>query len=278
MRSAYWRGVVAAGCQVPDATGVAELTTELVGMLGSPDPRVRDELALTVLRTWVAAGVHDDLLGGLGDGLVVGLRTGLGEAGTPTVFRRTRSASVLAAVVGRDTATQLVHPRQLLGWADRGIDWFLAERDLRGPVAGAGRAAAVAHGAGLLAELATSRHLGADELAVLLDVLVDRLLTLGDAGLLPGDDDRLALVVMAALRRELLTLDRLEAWVHRLAAACRSGRADAGPAIVALVRALHLQLLLGGRGAAAPTLRSDLLLALQDVIRGSAPEAFGPRG
>ena len=50
-------------------------------MLGSTRPEVRDGTAFPALATWIDRGVYDDLLAGLGDGMVAGLSVGLGETG-----------------------------------------------------------------------------------------------------------------------------------------------------------------------------------------------------
>ena len=176
MRMSYWERVVADGYRVPHGAALDDLTTDLVTMLGDSDPRVRDDIAYSVLSTWVSEGVYDELLAGLGDGLVLGLRVGLGEDGTDTVLRRSFSAVCLAAVIARDNTTHSLHPTAVLTWADRSVAWLLAERDLRGWIPGHGWAHAIAHGADLLGTLAASRHIGPDELRVLLDVVAERLL------------------------------------------------------------------------------------------------------
>ena len=140
----YWERVVADGYRVPHGAALDDLTTDLVTMLGDTDPRVRDDIAYSVLSTWIADGVYDELLAGLGDGLVLGLRVGLGDDGTDTVLRRSFSALCLAAVVARDNTVHTLHPTTVLTWADRSVAWFLAEHDLRGWVPDRGLANAVA--------------------------------------------------------------------------------------------------------------------------------------
>ena len=76
VRMSFWERVVADGYRVPHGAALDELTTELVGMLGNPDPRVREDIAFSILATWTTEGVYDDLLSGLGDGLLVGLLSG----------------------------------------------------------------------------------------------------------------------------------------------------------------------------------------------------------
>ncbi|HSK27493.1 MAG TPA: DUF2785 domain-containing protein [Jiangellales bacterium] len=289
MRTAFWESVAAEGFRVPEDAALDELTAELVSMLGDPDPHVRDELGATMLSTWVAEGIYDELLSGLGDGLAMGLRSRLGENGTDSVLRRSYSAAVLTAVVARDNAVGLLHPTTVLTWADRGVAWLLGERDLRGFVPQRGWAHAAAHGADLLGTLAASRHLGADELAVLLDVVADRLLAATPHRLVDGEPDRLAFATMSLLHRDLVTGDVVEPWVDRLTDGWSgANRPQPGQRVtpvcqntVGFVRALHLQLLLGvvstpthdtaGTLLGNPALRGDLLIALQRALRTSAP-------
>ena len=81
MSIGYWEQVQKAGFEVPSDRPLDELTAELTAMLGSTRPEVRDGTAFPALATWIANGVYDDLLAGLGDGMVAGLSVGLGEDG-----------------------------------------------------------------------------------------------------------------------------------------------------------------------------------------------------
>ena len=108
MTRAYWSQVKAGGLAVPEDRPLAELTTELTTMLGSPDPQMRDGLAYPTLATWIDRGVYDDLIVGLGDGMAAGLTVGLGEQDTDSVFRRAFSVLVLAECVDRDNEQGLV--------------------------------------------------------------------------------------------------------------------------------------------------------------------------
>ena len=220
MESAFWDRVVAEGHKVPADRPLADLTAELTTMLGSADPYLRDGIAYPTLATWVAEGVYDDLLEGLGDGMTAGLAVGIGEDGTDTVFRRSFSALVLAA------CSSAPPPRsrpagspttRVLRWGDRVAGWLVRERDLRGFVPGKGWAHALAHGADALGALAEAPVMGRLELTVLLDVIADRLLEPTRTRLVHGEDDRLAMATMQVLRRNLVGLEVLEPWVARLA-------------------------------------------------------------
>ena len=119
MARSYWKQVLDRGLQVPTDRPLDDLTAELTAMLGSPDPALRDGTAYPALGTWIDRGVYDDLLVGLGDGMAAGLQAGLGESGTDSVFRRSFSVLVLAAVIERDTTAHLLPADQVLRWGDR---------------------------------------------------------------------------------------------------------------------------------------------------------------
>lgn len=274
MAGAYWKQVLEDGLEVPTDRPLDELTAELTRMLGSTDPGLRDGTAYPALGTWVDRGVYDELLTGLGDGMAAGLGVGLGESGTDTIFRRAFSVLVLATVVERDTSQQLVPAEKVLRWGDQIVSWYLRERDLRGYVSGKGWAHAVAHGADAIGCLAGSRHFGLHELTVLLDVLADRLLTV-DVPLLCGEPDRIALAVMAILRRNMVPTRVVEPWISRVAAHASpfGSRAIDDPYAATnnaqqLLRSLYLLLAIGPR---PPTDRADLVLVTVDALRATNP-------
>lgn len=263
MSGSYWEAVRAAGHSVPSDRPLGELTAELTRMLGDPDPEVRDGIAYPTLSTWIARGVYDDLLAGLGDGMAAGLVVGLGAVESDSVFRRSFSALVLRECIARDNDRPLVPGGKVLEWGDRVATWMLRERDLRGYVAGKGWAHAVAHGADALATLAVSPHVATPELTVVLDVIADRVLAHVSAPYAHGEADRLARATMAVLRRNQVPLSVVEPWVARIGASAAVPAPDAGNA-EAYLRALYLQLALGPN---PPEVRADLLLTLVDVLR-----------
>jgi hypothetical protein len=281
MVSGYWAKVLGDDHSVPTDRPLADLTAELTQMLGDPDPRVRDELAYPTLATWIERGEYDDLLLGLGDGMATGLRSGLGDSDTDTVFRRSFSALVLGECIARDSARPLVPGGKILEWGDRIATWLLDEQDLRGYVPGKGWAHAVAHGADALATLARSPHVGKAELSVLLDVIAERLALPVNRLFTHQEPDRLALAAMAVLRRDRVEFETIEPWVERLGEmARRRSRGDGDPYLAtgnteAFLRSLYLQLALGPQ---PPAVRADLLLLLVDVLRATNPGTLRSTG
>ncbi|MFY0406332.1 DUF2785 domain-containing protein [Solicola sp. PLA-1-18] len=295
MSESYWQSVVSAGMHVPADRPLDESTMELVEMLGSPNPRLRDDLAYPLLATWISQGEYDHVLTGLGNGIAPGLRTGLGGDGDVSVLRRSFSALLLAEIVSRDNNEALVPPDTVMSWGDLATSWYVRERDLRGWIPGQGRALAVAHGADLLGALARSRHFKRLELTVLLDVTADRLLTPTTHAWRHGEEDRLAYATMAVLQRGELAFGVLEPWLARVAEGTRPPRTRGSvvgewPTVSAhntsaYLRSLHIQLALGVQGRPGqrddadlfrgrPPHRSDLLLVVLDAIRAESPWLF----
>jgi hypothetical protein len=270
MSTAYWNQVRSAEMAVPTDRPLPDLTAELTTMLGSTDPVERDEIAFSILATWVTAGVYDDLLAGLGDGMAAGLTRGLGESGTDSVFRRSFSVLVLATCIERHNAKSLLPPDKIFEWGDKITGWLVRERDVRGFVPGRGWAHAVAHGADAIWALAASSHFGLNELTVLLDVIADRVLEPTPVPLSAGEPDRLARATMAVFRRRLVPLRMIEPWLARItAAAVARVPAEVDPFLTTgnpegFLRALHLQIALAPEPIG---IRADLLLAVMDALR-----------
>lgn len=279
MASGFWEAVRGNGLEVPADRSLDDLTAELTAMLGSADPIRRDRTAYEVLSGWIARGVYDDLLPGLGDGMVAGLRHGLGQVGTDSVFRRSFSALVLTDCVERDNRQHLLSTDRVLTWGDRLASWLLDERDLRGFVPGKGWANAISHGADAIGALADSRHLDLAGLTVLLDVIGERVLLPTGMPMEAGEADRLAAVALRILRRDLVPMELFEPWAQRLADGARPAYDDENPYTFTLLpqaflRSLHLQLTLNER---RPADRADQLLVLIDALRHSNPDHLSAR-
>ena len=274
----FWQQVVRDGLRVPTDRPLGDMTAELTSMLGSTEPELRDGIAYPTLATWIGRGVYDDLLSGLGDGMVAGLSVGLGEKRTDSVFRRAFSVLVLACCLNRANELDRLPADKILEWGDRLTTWYVREQDLRGYVPGNGWAHAIAHGADAIAALAASTHIHKPELTVLLDVIADRVLLPVDKVFSNGEPDRLAAATMAILRRDLVPLSVLEPWVARLAAvAGRPPHHDVDPFLTtgnpeAFLRALYLALTLLPQRQ--PACRADLLLTLVEALRATNPFYF----
>ena len=286
MSTGYWSQVQATGFAVPSDRPLDDLTAELTTMLGSRSPEVRDGTAFPALATWIGRGVYDDLLAGLGDGMVAGLSVGLGETDTDSVFRRSFSALILAACLERDNDQHLLPGGKILEWGDRAATWFLARARHPRLRAGKGWAHAVAHGADTIGALGAVAAPGRRPSTPCCSTSSPSASSLqpADAPLVArrGRPDR-GRASMAVLRRNTLGTDVLEPWVHRLAAAgTRSAvRTTSDPYAPAAARAgapprpLPPAL---ARRPQPPPCGSDLLLVVIDALRmtnASLPASSG---
>jgi len=277
MTKADWLRVPASGYRVPDGRPLPDLTAELTELLGSPDPSLREDVALAVLTTWISRGVYDDLLTGLGDGIATGLVRPRGPV-NDGIHRRVASAVVLGHCLARDTQRSLLPRGKVLDWGDRIATWLLAETDLRAHAGDRGWVQAIGRGADALAELARSPQLGRAELAAVLDLIGERVIADVPAPWTGFEADRLARAAVAVLRRNLLTLDEVEDWAARigrraLAHARRTDQPDhAGANADAFLRSLYLVLALGNQ---PPPIRADLVLTLVTFLRELHPDLLG---
>ena len=59
MDKAFWQAVLENDYAVPDGHSVTSLTPKLLAYLGSTDPELRDQIALSILATWIeCAGTY----------------------------------------------------------------------------------------------------------------------------------------------------------------------------------------------------------------------------
>ncbi|HEX6673942.1 MAG TPA: DUF2785 domain-containing protein [Actinomycetes bacterium] len=260
---------------LPQGEWVRELTPELLSWLGSTDAELRDEFAYPILTGWIERGQYGpDELRGIAGQMLGNLGKGLGESGTDSVFLRSFSALILMEVVARDNAEPFMDQQELRDLLGGALDYLRRERDLRGWVEGLGWAHAVAHTADLLMMLSRSRHLGAVELAGLLDGIADRLLTESDAVFLHQEDERLAYAVLNVLRRGLLDRAAVNRWLGRFVRPpgydswqpvfAEPGLTVARVNVTSFLRSLYFQLLLT---KAAPDELERLLESVVEVLR-----------
>jgi hypothetical protein len=217
MEKAFWQDIIASEYVVPPGNTITTLTPELLAYLGATDRALRDEIAYPVLDAWIYGGRYtpDELLA-MAARMVANLHVGLGEVDADSVFLRTFSALILAALAGYENERHFADERDVRRWLDAGLEYLAAERDLRGYVAVKGWAHSAAHTADLLRMLAKSRYLRAAELERILDAIAVKVSTPVAHVYLYQEDERLAYAVRIALGRNLLGLTFLRAWLGRM--------------------------------------------------------------
>jgi len=218
MEKAFWIGIKEREGAIPEGYTAAGLLPELMEGLGSPDPELRDHLCFEILASWIYAGRYSpDEVRQITERLLVNLRVGIGAGENDQLFLRSFSILVLAYGIlphDREKGALPADLRQRL--FEEGIQYLADEQDLRGYTADRGWGHAVAHTADLLAALARHPAAGAEELERILQAIGAKVLAQTEYPFVDNEDGRLARAAMVVLRRDLLPLERVVAWVESL--------------------------------------------------------------
>lgn len=269
-----WVAVRGGGYAVPRDRPLEELVAELEDLLTSPDPHVRDDVALPVLAAWVERGVLDDLLEDLGTRFAARLQH-------PQVHARSFAALGLGEVVGRVAVSpaRLARPGVLRAWLVETILWYRGETDLRPWDEHLGWLHAAAHGADLLGVFALAPQLAGDDVRRVAGALTGRLLEPSTPLFGEGEDARIAQALYAAAARADLPAQDVARWFTDLRAAIADGveaSERTPPWLANTVRALQmLHVLVGGAAALTPT-GDAVSVAHARVVRDGVVEALAP--
>ncbi len=192
---------------------------------GAVDPELRDDLIYMTMATWIARGVFEpqDLV----EILQVALNEqhlfyGLGEKESDTVFTRSFSMLIVAAVLSAHRRHPFLPESELQVIKQKLLRYLDGERDLRGYVPVKGWAHAMAHAADALDELVQCEEMKAADLGELLTAM-RRMINCTEAVYICEEDERLVTAVLAAWHREEIND---EAIIHWLAAFSPAGESE----------------------------------------------------
>lgn len=209
----FWRSIIENKYAVPRNESADVLALELNSLLASPDPELRDDLAYSILGTWIH---HDQLstptLIVLTEQWKSNMKVGIGEAGTDSVLLRSFSALCLSEIAKREAKSPALGAKRYHELVADAIEYLQAERDLRGYDATLHWIHATAHTADLLAALADSSLLTKEESSAMLRAIAARLSTAPQV-YTQGEQDRLAAAVVALIRRRDFETNSFDAWV-----------------------------------------------------------------
>jgi hypothetical protein len=200
---------------IPEGYSLENLTELLFGYLGSTDPELRDEIAYVVYANWLKRDLYTrEAIQSHIDLLLSNLEKGIGETDSDTVFLRTFSILLLAEIVHNDNKKSLLEREQIKRILEKGLGYLEAEWDPRGHVPVKGWAHALAHTADLLLVLGHNRNTEEADLVNMLNAVSDKMVQSTNQVYIHGEDDRLASAVIEILRRDLLPLEKVQAWTR----------------------------------------------------------------
>src|SRR6266481_2031109 len=144
---AFWRAIAQQHYAVPTGESASALAHELSGLLASPDSELRDDLAYSILAHWIARPniLQPEQLLPLADEWRENLKSGIGEAGTNSVLKRSFSALCLASIAEREAKSPYLGASRYHQLVADAVAYLQAERNLRGYDAKLGWIHATAH-------------------------------------------------------------------------------------------------------------------------------------
>jgi hypothetical protein len=217
MHPVFWQAIRDSDYVIPDGYNVKDLTSELVGYLGSPDPTLRETYAYSIISYWIERGLYtSQQLREMTMLMVSNLGIGLKEKESDDVFLRSYSVLLLAEIIARDNQHNFLteaEVKNLMRWT---LEYMLTERDLRGFVRRKGWATCIGHTADLLRRLARNRYVDRNDLEQMMNAIAQRVTTPTQYVFIHNEDEGLVMAVWAALARQELTMPFMINWLARL--------------------------------------------------------------
>ncbi len=138
---------------------------------------------------------------------------GLGESGTDSVFTRSFSTLVIAAIIEYDIEKKVVEPNLVQLTVNKVIHYMMKENDTRGFIENKGWAHAIAHGADALDALAKHPFLKKEDISRILHAVQHVLLKRVD--FLDEEEERLAKIVASLIKYQIAEQE-IQLWIEEL--------------------------------------------------------------
>jgi hypothetical protein len=238
---AFWLALKADDFKLPPGASPAALSREVLALLGSTDPELRDGVGYEAFASWIYRDelLHPVELESLRVTLMASARAGLGDGEGDGVFGRSFALLDLSVLAAEDLRRPFLTAAGFQELLTLACDALARERDLRGYVRGKGWAHATAHAADLVKFLARSRHLAPGDSERIVSHIAERLRTARQV-FVWGEDARLAAALVSLAARPDFDPAPFNAWFVRLEADNES--LWKGPLDVAKYTAVRAQL------------------------------------
>ena len=212
---ADWIALARGGFVVPAGRTALDMLIDMNQLLASNDPVLRDDVTYSAAERWI---LRERRLSAADLRVLLQLWTrnlddGLGTAGDDRVFKRSFSALCLSLIAAADLSASFLEPAEFHAFFDRMLDYFQRERDLRGFDPVHGWMHTVAHTSDALKFLSRNPKLAAGSDTRLLAAVRAKLES-HDAVFAWGENDRVALALQSAVRRQDADAAALTAWTQ----------------------------------------------------------------
>lgn len=214
----FWKSIADNQYRVPEGESAASLIEDLTDNLGSPDPELRDDLVYGISAVWIyrEALLSDDQLRSLIRKCENNLAVGIGEQGTDTILLRSFSALELSLIAAFDNKKPFLSRADFADLLNSALNYFEAERDLRGYDVQKGWMHATAHTADLLKFLCRSSRLKATDQPKILEAITGKLQQDGHTFIF-GENERMAAAILSLVRRSDFDQAAFQSWLNDLA-------------------------------------------------------------
>jgi Protein of unknown function (DUF2785) len=233
----YWRQIAKNHYAIPAGQEAFPLLQELSGYLGSSDPELRDDLAYSMVAVWIGRQkkLSAEQLVTFVEQWQGNLRSGIGETGTDSVFKRSFSALCLSVLGERELKEPFLGETRYRALLDTALTYLGDERDLRGFDTKKGWIHATAHTADLLAALAENKLFTKQDQERVLKAIAQRLASANEI-FSYGEQDRLANVAAAIASREDFDSEGWKSWVAQMDKEDKVVWQESPPKVQALAR------------------------------------------
>ena len=264
--NAFWRSIVAARFKVPAGENADALSDELAGLLGNPDPEIRDDTAYSILARWIAVEpvISDAQVNRLVDRLLANLTNRVGETGNDGVLLRSFSALTLSTTMARENKTPFMGEPRYRAVLAGALTYLGAERDVRGFDASRGWIHSVAHTSDLIKFAVRNTSLRQADQGDVLAAFARKLAAVASPFVF-GEDERIGRALLsltlradcdlAAFRHWLTTVAPLAAFPQHPDVESLARQQNA----VHVLTSLHTLLSLAPDGTPAAALKKDVL-------------------
>ena len=189
---------------------------EMLIQIGNPDSCLRDELIYQSFGKMIFSNQLDvnEL-----DNLLFQLKQenylfhGIGESGTDSVFKRSFSVLVIAAIIEYDNVKPQLDNSIVRDTVEKVVEYMIAEKDTRGFIEGKGWAHSIAHGADALEALAKHQAINNGGIKKILSAIEHSLLKQVDY--LDEEEERLAMIIPSLLMMQD-TEKEIQLWIGKL--------------------------------------------------------------
>jgi hypothetical protein len=211
---AYWRGIIQRGYAPPEGAAAGTLAAELSIFLGSPDPELRDEIAYSILTSWIYQKrlLDPEALRPLVAEWRTNLTTGIGTTGTDAVIRRSFSALMLSVIAARDNADPFLQPAEFRQLLESAVGYLGTEQDVRGYDPRVGWMHSAAHTADFLKFLGRSAQITPADQRTILEAVAQKMRA-APVVFTYGEDERMARAILSIVNRSDFDQDGFKRWL-----------------------------------------------------------------